>query len=141
MISSFGISLSGLTAARARFEAAARNIAGARSAGVPAGSGTESATRQGAYRPVRVHQTAEPGGGTRAVVVPVEPATVAVFDPHNAGAGEDGTVQNPKVSLDPNVSLASEFVDAKVATLAYKANLATWRTADEMLGELMDSIS
>ncbi len=101
-----------MAAAGVRYGAAAANIANARSAGAPSGAGGEAAGLPRAYQPVRVEQTAEPGGGVRAVTLPVEPATVPVFDPDNPLAGEDGSVAYP------NVSLAAELVAAKSAAQA-----------------------
>lgn len=127
MTTSFAISLSGLDAASTRLATASANIANARSAGDGDG--------EGLYRPLRVEQTSVAGGGTRAVTVPVEPATVAVFAPHDPLANEDGT------SDFPNVSLAEQLVELKLAKIAYEANLAALEVADEMLGELFDATS
>lgn len=70
----------------------------------------------------------------RAETLPVEPARVPVFDPDNPLAGDHGMIAYP------NVPMVSELVGAKLASQAYEANLAVLKAADEMLGELMDSI-
>jgi flagellar basal body rod protein FlgC len=127
MTSSFAISLSGLQAASTRLAVAGSNIANARSAG--------DADGEGLHRPMRVEQSAEPGGGTRATPVPVEPPTMPVLAPDDPRAGEDATVDYP------NLSLAEQFVEMKLAKIAYQANLAALEVGDEMLGELLDTAS
>ncbi len=127
MTSSFAISLSGLAAASTRLATAGANIANARSAGEGDG--------EGLYRPLRVEQTSAPGGGTRAVTVEVEPATVPRFAPHHPRAGADGT------SDFPNLSLSQQLVELKLAKIAYQANLAALEIGVEMLGELFDATS
>ena len=127
MTSSFAISLSGLAAASTRLATAGANIANARSAGDGDG--------ERLYRPLRVEQTSAPGGGTRAVTVEVEPATVPLIAPHDPRAGEDGT------SDFPNLSLGQQLHELKLAKIAYQANLAALEVSDEMLGELFDATS
>ena len=127
MTSSFAISLSGLDAASTRLATASANIANVRSAGDGDG--------EGLYRPLRVEQTPVPGGGTRAVTVEVEPATVPVFAPDDPLAGEDGSVDFP------NISLAEQFAEFRLAKIVYQANLAALEVSDEMLGELFDLTS
>ena len=128
MTSSFAISLSGLEAASTRLATAGANIANARST---AGDGDG----EGLYRPLRVEQTPVPGGGTRAVTVEAEPATVPRFAPHDPRAGADGT------SDIPNLSLSQQLVELKLAKIAYQANRAALEVGDEMLGELLDATS
>ncbi len=127
MTSSFAISLSGLDAASTRLATASANIANVRSAGDGDG--------EGLYRPLRVEQTPVPGGGTRAVTVEVEPATVPVFAPDDPLANEDGTLDFP------NISLSQQLVEVKLAKITYQANLAALEVSDEMLGELFDLTS
>ncbi len=128
MTSSFAISLSGLDAASTRLATASTNIANAQSTG---GTGDG----EGLYRPLRVEQTSVAGGGTRAVTVEVEPATVPVFAPHDPRAGADGTLDFP------NISLSQQFAELKLAKIAYQANLAALEVGDELLGELFDATS
>lgn len=130
MTSAFAISLSGLAAASTRLATAGANIANARSTG-----GAGKGDGEGLYRPLRVEQTSVAGGGTRAVTVEVEPATVPRFAPHHPRAGADGT------SAFPNLSLSQQLVELKLAKIAYQANLAALEVGDEMLGELLDATS
>jgi flagellar basal-body rod protein FlgC len=120
------ISLNGVTAASTRANAAASNIAGARSAG--AREGTDGPQP---YVPVDVVQTSD-HGGVRAETVEREPATVAAYDPEASYADEDGFV------AAPNVDIASEIIDLKQAALAYKANVAVARVSSEMEKELLN---
>lgn len=127
MTPSFAISLSGMEAASTRLAVASSNIVNARSAG--------DAGAEGLHIPMRVEQSAEPGGGTKATLVAVVPATMPVFAPDDPRADENGAVAYP------NVSLAQQFVEMKLAKIAYAANIAALKVSDEMLGELLDIAS
>jgi flagellar basal-body rod protein FlgC len=131
MISSIGISLSSLDAAHTRVSVAARNVANVQSTGHSSQNGSNSQP----YQPQRVVQTSLEQGGTRADVVPVEPATVSVRSPGHPDADENGTVQFP------NVSLEGEGIEMKQASQVYRASLAVLETENEMFGELLDTVS
>jgi len=107
MTSSIAISLSGLQAASTRLAVAGSNIVNARGAG-----GADGAEGEGLHRPLRVEQSAAPGGGTRAIPVDF-----------------------------PDLSLNDQMVEMKLAKIAYQANLAALEAGDEILGELLDATS
>lgn len=112
--------LSGLRAAERRFEVSAANVVNSRSEG---------------YLPRRVQTIAQAQGGTRAVTVPVKPASVPVVDFDGTSGEADG------VSQRPNVALEGEFVEQKLAQHAFNANLRLIETADEMTGTLIEAIA
>ena len=108
MTSTFAIAQSGLLAAETRLGVSAHNVANAL---------TDD------YTPVRVDAREVAGGGVAAAPVPADdPAVAARLDAAHL-AGTD---------------LAGEMVAQMTAAAAFRANLATLRTADEMAGALMD---
>lgn len=112
--------LSGLQAAQKRFEVSASNVVNSRTEG---------------YLPQRVQTVASAQGGTRAVTVPVKPASVPVFD-FDEAADENGGVEER-----PNVALEGEIVEQKLARRAFEANLRLIETADEMSRTLLDTVA
>lgn len=135
MVSPVTIALSGLNAASTRVAASASNIANAHTVGVR--EGTEGPE---AYTPVDVVQIsigAESGEpqGTRAEVVARDPATTPVYQPESPYADAQGLVEAP------NVDYGTELINARTASLAYKANLAVIKVADEMERELLDRLA
>ncbi len=120
-----GIALSGLQAAARRLQVTASNVANMANRADVAADGTVAA---GLFRPARVHQVATAGGGTEAVVQPVEPPFHIVPDPSR----DDGR------AAMPNVDLAQQMVEMMLAKSAYKANAAIIRTAEEMDDALLD---
>ena len=73
------------------------------------------------------------GGGVRAVVQQTDPPHVAEYDPSDPNADENGMVARPNVNLD------TELVNMQQAQTMYSANLKVIRTADDMMGALLDS--
>ncbi|MCG8504712.1 MAG: hypothetical protein MI755_08920 [Sphingomonadales bacterium] len=134
MINAIKIAQSGLLAATNRTQVAARNIVNVNSAGQPAFSVEPSAALQGAlaYQPRRAVNTPTPGGGVRGASQPISPATFSVFAPNTPAADSSGLVAYP------NVSLAREFTELKLAEHAYKANAVVIGALDEALGEVID---
>ena len=110
------IAVSGLRAAAKRLEVSASNVVNDRSAD---------------YVPLRVQQTADADGGTRAETVPVRPASVPFFDPNDPEAA----------ATRPNVSVEEEIVEQMLARRAFEANLRTVETADRMTRTLLDTIA
>lgn len=104
MIQAFQTAVSGLHASTQRLKVVAGNVANSRTEG---------------YEPIKVVQSAEPGGGTRATLVAIPPL---------------GSVPG----LMPNVNLAEEFVEARRAVHAYRANLTVLSFAREMNGAVLD---
>lgn len=138
MSSVSAIAGSGLIAQSQRLEASASNVANVRSRGaVPAPDGTVAEGQRQAYQPIQTAQTALSLGGqpagTRAVYTPITPAYIPEYAPDETFAGADGVV------AAPNVDLAGERINQINAAAAYKANVATLRTEDEMLRALLDS--
>lgn len=122
--------LSGLAAATKRVAAAASNIANI---------GTTGSLEPGGrapYTPLDVQLTSQAAGGAlpggvSASFVPRDPASIPVYDPNSPFANAEGLVATP------NVDLAVEAVNLKAAEIAYKANLASIKTADAMTDELL----
>ncbi|MEX2009750.1 MAG: flagellar basal body rod C-terminal domain-containing protein [Dongiaceae bacterium] len=110
------IAVSGLRAAAKRLEVSASNVVNDRSTD---------------YVPLRVQQTADADGGTRADTVPVRPASVPFFDPNDPAAA----------AARPNVSLEAEIVEQMLARRAFEANLRTIETAGRMTRALLDTLA
>ncbi|NBX66346.1 MAG: flagellar biosynthesis protein FlgC [Proteobacteria bacterium] len=135
MVSPVTIALSGLNATSTRVAASASNIANAHTVG--AREGTEGPD---AYTPVDVVQVsigAETGElqGTQAEVVERDPATTPAYQPDSPYADSQGLVEAP------NVDYGAELINARTAALAYKANLAVIKVADEMERDLLDRLA
>lgn len=135
MVSPVTIALSGLNAASTRVATSASNIANAQTVG--AREGTEGPE---AYTPVDVVQVSlgtETGEaqGTRADVIEHSPATTPSYQPESPYADSEGLVEAP------NVDYGTELVNAKTASLAYKANLSVIKVANEMERELLDRLA
>lgn len=126
MVSSIGISVSGLHAASTRIAASADNVANIQTRSIR----KDGAVVQEAYVPHDVQQSSiAPQGGVRATVRDRDPATVAL-------PALDGEVADY-----PNVSLEQEIVGQQMAAYDYKANLKAIKTADEMMESLLDITS
>jgi flagellar basal-body rod protein FlgC len=127
------IATSGMAAAVRRLEVSASNIANARSDGpLPSASAAIQAQHPAAYTPKRVEQVETSGGGTKAVVSNVTPATVAAYDPSAGYADADGMVASP------NVDLPHEAAQQLVARYTFAANAMVARTYAQMMKSLLD---
>lgn len=73
--------------------------------------------------------------GVQTQLKPREPAYVPAPDPHSPNANSEGLV------AVPNVDLATEFVNAKMAEIAYKANAAVIRAEQKNGKELLDTLA
>jgi flagellar basal-body rod protein FlgC len=131
MVSSINTALSGLAFAGKRLEAGASNIANQFSTK----SKVNGQTVDQPYTPKRVQGVSVEGGGVQSVVTDVTPATTTVFDPQHPDADANGAVQFP------NVDIAAELVNQKIASYDYKANLKTIKVADELHKSLLDILS
>ncbi len=118
------IALSGMQAAERRFAVSADNVVNARTSS-PVGA------VEPAYRAQIVDQVSVTGGGVTTQVRPKVPATYVAPDPHGESPGREY----------PNVDLAAEFVEQKLAVHSYKASVAMLRTKDEMDEALFDILS
>lgn len=136
MLGTFNVALSGLRAADVRLSIAASNIVNMSSAGH-----TEKGAREAgeaavtAFQPAVATASSINGGGVRVTATLVELGTVSVFNPGNPLADSEGLVAYP------NVSLAEQMVELKLAVLSYQANVKVIETESELLGILLDSFS
>jgi flagellar hook protein FlgE len=111
MSSVFGIALSGLAVDSLRLAVSANNVANGLSAG---------------FMPSRVAAREQAGGGVEASVVQEnDPEVEARIDRAIAG-------------LSSGTDLAEEAVNQILAAASFRANLASLRSANEMLGALVD---
>ncbi len=113
MTSAINTAAAGLRARQTQLDATARNIANADTRG---------------YKRLEVRQE-ETAAGVQARVERVGAPGV----PQPARPGEAGPLEGS------NVDLAREIPDLIVSGRGYEANLQVLRTADEMLGELLDT--
>jgi flagellar basal-body rod protein FlgC len=130
----FSISLSGLDAARRRLEVSASNVANAGSAGALPDAATGKPGTPAPFQPLQVEQQPLPGGGTTAVVSPLDPTFVAQFAPDQPFADQQGLV------ADPNVDLVSERLNQLSAINAYRANLRVLQVAKDLEREAIDTL-
>ena len=128
MIGAIQTALSGLLAASKRVEASANNIANANTAGA-----LDEADGPLPYSAQTVTQKTGENGGVIAEITTKDPGFSAAYDPDSPLANSDGFVGAP------NVNLAEEAVNLKLATAAYKASLATLKVADELSQELLNT--
>jgi len=125
------IAVSGLNAATLRLEVAASNIANSRSDG-PLPGVPNPENFPAAYTPLRVTQTDIVGGGTRATVSSISPATVSTFYPTAPFANSHGFVASP------NVDLANEMVQLLIARYSFAANAQVIRADVQMTTALLN---
>ena len=137
MLAGFSASLSGLMAQSKRLAVSADNIANMQSRGLRDDGASEQpgGAQPGAYRPKRVEDVTTAGGGVRAEVRSVDPASVKIYAPGRPDADANG------VAAVPNVNLAEELVTQIRAQRAYEANAAAIRTQDEVADSLLDILS
>jgi flagellar basal-body rod protein FlgC len=122
------LALSGLNAATLRVQAAANNLANARSNGAVRGeAGPEP------YTPLEVHQQAVATGGVAAQLAPSSREPLLTYDPNAPYANAEGFVASP--DIDP----ADEVVALAMATYSFSANLAVIRTESEMMDALLNT--
>jgi len=118
MFKAIQTSISGLLASTVRVNAAASNI-------VNAQVRSRTSASAAGYAPQRVQQTTTATGGVGAAIVPVSPASLAIFDPASPLSDENGIVNIP------NVSLPAEIAELTRASQAYKANAKVLKTLDD----------
>lgn len=132
MLQSLQIGLSGLVASSSRLQISANNIANINTTSqVP--EATQTLAGRQAYQPQRAQNTPLATGGVRTTAVPVTPSQLTIFSPSDLNANEDGLVNIP------NISLAEEIVQLKIAAQTYKANAAVIRVAAEIEDSLLDA--
>lgn len=133
MIGALNSALSGLGAAAYGAAVTANNIANLTTTGRP-GAAAAGATGEGAAYQAQsaVNVNGAGGQGVQAQARLVSPPTLLRYDPTSSFANENGEVETP------NVDLAEQATNLISADSAYKANLASFRTADDMLKQLID---
>jgi flagellar basal-body rod protein FlgC len=133
MSSILSIAASGMQAATQRLDISAENVANAESDGpLPSAGATAQAQYPTAYVPQQVDQVATPGGGTSAVVVDVQPATVAAYAPAAPYADANGEVATP------NVDVATEAIHQATAAYDFAMNAQVMRVYSQMTKTLLD---
>ena len=128
MIGAISTALTGMFAASKRVEASANNIANASSAG-----SLDPNSPNQPYQALETIQTSNVDGGTSATNIPKNPGFVNAYAPDSPFANADGQVGVP------NVDMAEEAVNLKLAEIAYKANISVLKTASEMSDELLNT--
>lgn len=128
MIGALNSALSGLAAVTNGVAVTANNVANLRTTGRPGATGEDAAYQ--ARQSVNVSGAA--GQGVQSQVRLVSPPTLLRYDPTDANADAGGLVETP------NVDLAEQATNLLSAGTAYRANLASFRTADDLLKQLID---
>lgn len=116
MGNAMSIAVSGMQAASLRLEAAASNIVNMDSAG---------------YQPVSVAQSPAADGSVSTSLQPVTPAGLLAYDPASPYANVQGMVAKP------NVDLATEIVNLKVAGYSFRASIQAYKAASQMFNTLL----
>lgn len=122
------IARSGLNASMLRVEAAASNLANARSNGAIAG-----ADGPAPYTPVEVQQSPIATGGVAAQLASSTREPLLAYDPSAPYANADGFV------AAPDIDVADEVVSLAQASYSFAANLAVIGAEYEMLDALLDT--
>jgi flagellar basal-body rod protein FlgC len=133
MSSILSIAASGMVAATQRLQVSAENVANAESDGpLPSAGAAVQAQYPAAYAPQQVDQVETPGGGTSAVIVDVQPATVAAYAPTAPYADQNGEVATP------NVDVANEAIQQATAAYDFAMNVQVMRVYSQMMKTLLD---
>ncbi len=127
MIGAISTALTGMFAATKRVEASASNIANMSSAG-----SLDPSSPNQPYEALTTIQTASGTGGVTATNIPKSPGVVNAYAPDSPFANGEGMIGVP------NSDLTEDVMNLKLAEVAYKANIATIKTASEMSDELLN---
>jgi len=133
MYNAIKTSVSGLMAATQKAKVAASNIANAQVVSSPQSSVGNLADARG-YIPQRVEQTTNKNGGVKSTILPVNPASLSLYDPSSPLSSQEGFVHIP------NVSLAAESAELIRASQSYKANAKVLKILDESQKSLLDAL-
>lgn len=117
------IAVSALSVHQKRVETAANNIVNHMTTG----------TDKTVFRPGRTLSITRENGGVMARTSLLSPGTVPFVSPDHPQADANGLVQAPRLSL------ISEMVEMKTASISYKASLKLLQTADEMAADLLEA--
>ncbi len=136
MNSAMNIAASGMLAAATSLAASASNVANMQSTGPVPATGLMQPVAQNpgsVYQPVTVAQSATSGGDVSATVMPSLPSYALAYDPSAPYANMQGMVATP------NVDPAQQTVNQMMASIAYKANIASFKAAQGMMKSLLDA--
>lgn len=129
MINAIGIALTGLNSASLRINSSAANIANINT------TGSLSDINNPPYTPTTTQSTAlGASDGVHTNIIAKDQAFTPSFDPNSPFANKNGLIGVP------NINLAEEAVNIKLAALSYKANLSTINVAGELFDELLETI-
>lgn len=135
MTNAIDIALSGLRAQGRRLSASAENIVNISTTGtIP----TVENPQSNVFKALEVKLSSNSLNGTGAGVsaeITRKENFAPIYDPNSVYANEEGFIAAPDIQLE------SEITTMMTAKLAYKANINVIKTQNEMLGELLDSIS
>ncbi len=127
MTDAITIALSGLNSASLRLNASASNIANAGTSGRLDGSSPRP------YSAQTTQSQTGPNGGVQTQIVETQTPFVPAFDANSPFANEDGLI------AIPNVNLAEDIVQLKLAEISYKANLQTIDVASDLFDTLLET--
>ncbi len=127
MSSIIGSALAGMRAATQQVSVGASNIANSQTVGTPGETGERSA-----YHALDAVQVSGTQNQPEVRVEERKPFSALTYQPDHPSASEEGYVEVP------NVDLATELVNNKLAQRSYEANLKTLITYDEMQATLLD---
>ena len=138
MTDPFSISLSGMVAQQTKLAATANNIANVETTGaVP--SANPAAPASTVYKPLQVNFQSIAvdgnGQGVSAQVTADPKGYSLAYSPNSPYANAQGMIATP------NVDLTTESVNLIMTKIAYKANIAAFKTSDEMTKQLLDTIA
>lgn len=130
MGNAIGIALSGLKSASLRLNASASNVANMQT------SGSLTDKNNAPYAALTTKsETLGISGGVYTQKLEKDPAFVPAYGPNSPFADENGLIGIP------NVDLAEEVVNMKLAEISYKANLKTINVAGDLFDELLDTFN
>jgi flagellar basal-body rod protein FlgC len=129
MINAISIALSGLSAATKKITASASNIANLQTVGSLEDGGQRPYTPLTTQQSTVTDSQGNPLGVSSSIVPRGNPFTPA-YDPDSPFADADGIIGVP------NVDLAEEAINSKLAEITFKANIATLKTAEDLTDEL-----
>lgn len=138
MDAGMAIAASGILAAAQNLTASASNIANMQTIGpVPATSPFQPVpqTPGSVYQAVSATTTTLPGGGVASSISNTLPSYTLAYDPMAPFANLQGMV------AAPNVDPVSEVTNQISASLAFKADLAVFRVAEDNFKSLLDTLA
>ncbi len=129
MINSITIALTSLNSASMRINASASNIANMNT------TGSLEDENNAPYTPLTTtSKSIDNPGGVHSNIIPKNDPFIPSYDPDSPFADENGIIGVP------NVNLAEETVNMKLAELSYKASLNIIKTSDNMFDELLEAL-